>query len=184
MEALKKSTQEYCWEALQQLLTEKPYNKISVRDICRKVGISTVAFYNYFGCKSDLFYWHVHEDGKKYYSRLSDHYTWYHYLVEVLEHNTTIKDAALNLVQNTAGYESMLEVTFRCNVDLMTEYIQETAGETAIDDDLIIAMKVYLYGILHFLEKDIRTGMKTNRQDIAKQLVDCMPELLKRYIPH
>lgn len=52
---LKKTIQQYCLEALEVLLTEKPYNKISVRDIANKVGISTVTFYKYFDSKADLY---------------------------------------------------------------------------------------------------------------------------------
>lgn len=48
LDMLKKTIEKYCWEAMEQLLKEKPYNKITVRDIAQRVGISTVTFYKHF----------------------------------------------------------------------------------------------------------------------------------------
>ncbi|MEA4898798.1 TetR/AcrR family transcriptional regulator [Bacillota bacterium Meth-B3] len=42
------------YEAMNDLVTEKPFERIRIRDICERANISPGAFYHYFSSKSDL----------------------------------------------------------------------------------------------------------------------------------
>ena len=47
-------TQQAILDAALQLCQAQPFDKVSVRDICRKAGITTGAFYHHFSKKDDL----------------------------------------------------------------------------------------------------------------------------------
>ena len=181
---LKKTTKQYCLEALEVLLTEKPYNKISVRDIANKVGISTVTFYKYFDSKADLYYWAVHETGKLHYSRFDEDYTWYNYLYSILCLNLVNKHNIKNITKNSENYYEEKTVTFRSNLELMTEYIRSHFGQEALSEEVMTAIHVYLRGIISYMENDAKEGMKADRKKMAEYLTGAMPEILKKYIPH
>lgn len=53
---LNKLTMESITQALVLLLESKPYEKISVTDICNKAGVSRNAFYKNFGTKENVFH--------------------------------------------------------------------------------------------------------------------------------
>ncbi len=181
---LKKTIEEYCWEAMEQLLKEKPYNKITVRDIAQRVGISTVTFYKHFNSKSDVYYWRVYESGKEYYSKLNDDYTWYNYLYDNLLNNLAIKHETTNMAIYAEGSESILEITFRSNIDLMSGYITRKYGSEVLTQEVQTAIRVYLYGLIMYLQEDIHSGMAADRKQIAEYLTNCIPDVLKKFIPH
>ena len=39
-----------------KMLLHRPYDTISVRDLCEKAGVQRKVFYDYFECKKDLLY--------------------------------------------------------------------------------------------------------------------------------
>ena len=48
-------SQQWLTETLLELMEEKPYDEISIMDICKKADLSRQTFYNYFESKDDLF---------------------------------------------------------------------------------------------------------------------------------
>ncbi len=48
-------SQQWLMENLLELMEEKPYNDISIMDICKKADLSRQTFYNYFESKDELF---------------------------------------------------------------------------------------------------------------------------------
>lgn len=179
---MKKTIKDECGMVFLRLLGEKPYNKITVRDIANGAEISTVTFYKYFTSKGDLFYWCVHEDGKKSYEKLGNSYTWRDYIQDNLILNSSHISRAVNLYVHAEGYDSVNEVTFRSNYDLMTDYIIDKFGENVIDEELMTAMQIYLIGCLTYMGKVIREN-HFNPEEIAQYITDSMPAVLRKYIP-
>ena len=48
-------SQEYIKDALSCLLKEKPYNHISVTELCKKAGVARITFYKYFDTIDDVY---------------------------------------------------------------------------------------------------------------------------------
>ena len=48
-------SQQWLTENLLDLMEEKPYEEISIMDICKKADLSRQTFYNYFESKEELF---------------------------------------------------------------------------------------------------------------------------------
>ena len=48
-------SQQWLTETLIELMEEKPYEEISIMDICKKADLSRQTFYNYFDSKDELF---------------------------------------------------------------------------------------------------------------------------------
>ena len=65
-------------DAMLEELNEKPFNDVNIIDICKKVNISKVTFFNYFDHKEQLVELYIH--------------LWLYQISEIIDNNNTLEE--------------------------------------------------------------------------------------------
>lgn len=84
-------------DAMLEELNEKPFNDINIIDICKKVNISKVTFFNYFDHKEQLVELYIH--------------LWLYQISEIIDNNNTLEENLEiifdSIYSNNSGMEIM-----------------------------------------------------------------------------
>ncbi|MDR1571817.1 MAG: TetR/AcrR family transcriptional regulator C-terminal domain-containing protein [Clostridiales Family XIII bacterium] len=169
-------------DALINICDEKPLAKATVQDIVRKAGTSRQTFYNHFRDKNDLISW-------TYFTRITGDmraidgdcglygfvYDAHRYCVE---HKRFFMQACA-----LQGQNSLREYMLRHNYENYLNLIIEKHGEGVLTDELLWAIEFNACGAICMHLKWVQDGMTLAPETKARYVVDCIPEILRRYLP-
>lgn len=162
-------------EALITLLSEKPYNAISVKDICEKAMISKLCFYNNFLNKDDLMIYLFKRETNEKLSKIGKTLT--------RDNHGSLKyeDIILELIQMFFNEKGIFRKVIsndksKALYDIIKNYIKETIPSLlsySVPDDLSyipneIVLDYYsgaLTGILYLMSNDNETLKNKNLSD-------------------
>lgn len=119
-------TKENIAKAFVALTEQKPINKITVREIAAKSGVTTVTFYNYFLDKYDLAIWLHVKESKKIMAKINGKYEWKNTLLEGLRYFAKNRNFMLNALNHTGGHNGFLRRVERINEELLTAEIKRS----------------------------------------------------------
>lgn len=121
--------------ALVGLLNEKPFDKLTVREICRAAGISSPTFYKYFSDKYHIAQWHfdcVIEDGL---AQIGRTLSWREGYLRHLNHLVAQKTLFTPLMKMPPGYQSLMAYGRRKHAEELRRTIVEFKHR-AVSDEL------------------------------------------------
>ncbi len=148
-------TEEAICNALEELLQSNSMDKISVRMVCEKAGISRQALYNHYygliGVLEDLL-------TQRFKHAVGDHSTYLtweldfeHILTCMREHRVMILH-----VYNSNSRSELLNIFERYGSTLVSRAISQCAADMAVevsDKDLVYLMRIYMYVFIGVLDR-------------------------------
>lgn len=169
-------------EAFARLSEGKPADRISVREICREAGVSTVTFYNHFGSKAEMYTFLGRQMAEERIARLGEGYAWRDFLRDVLAANTGAGETLSNLTSNTHGYEEYGSMLYRYTFEALEQRVARgNPGHLTTRER--VALAAYTHAFLDSLDDWIARGMPQDYDDLVEGLCDAFPQTLVDYIP-
>mgnify|MGYP003290733921 FL=1 len=175
-------TKENIAKAFVALTEQKPINKITVREIAAKSGVTTVTFYNYFLDKYDLAIWLHVKESKKIMAKINGRYEWKNTLLEGLRYFAKNRNFMLNALNHTGGHNGFLRRVERINEELLTAEIKKKFEKKTLPLDIQYAIKVYCAGTVRVLFDWLVYGMPVLVEDLAKYFEESLPQPLHRFL--
>jgi hypothetical protein len=167
--------------ALIELCKEKNLSKITIHDILDKTGVSRQTFYNYFHDKNDLIHWtyftHITGDGTQLDERGLYGFV-YDAHVFCVKHKTFFTQAC-----SMEGQNNLRDYMVQHNFENHYNLIIKKHGEKVLTDELIWAIKFNAFGAINMHLKWVKEGMPLTPEVKAKYVIDCIPGIMKQYLP-
>ncbi|MGI1660024.1 MAG: TetR/AcrR family transcriptional regulator C-terminal domain-containing protein [Desulfitobacterium sp.] len=169
------TTKEIVYKCFQDLLNEKPLNKISVQDILNKSDICRSTFYRHFNDKYDLMNW------------------FYQYHVEQLYNNGKLfSDVQLETMKfyyqnkryfqkifDFRGQNSFRHFIYKEGVTLISGFIKRRVPMDTLSPDLVFSIKMYNYGAFEMVHEWLMGIIDMTPEEFNKQRINNMPQMLK-----
>ena len=161
-------------QSLKNLLAKKPLTKITVGDIAEDCGINRMTFYYHFKDIYDLVEWSCLEDARQALDEKKTHETWQQGLLQIFEAVQENRPFILNVYR--CVHREQVEKYLQPLVDDLVLGVidEEAAGMAVRDEDKQFIAKVYAYVLIGIMLDWIRDDMRTDPQDIVRQLTRLM----------
>ena len=178
MEKSKKSdtTKQLIARALEECLTEKRLEKVSVAEIMRKANMTRQMFYHYFQDINELVYWmhlrHTTLYTEQFHSRKNFTEAFGNALEEMYKHKEFYK----NIITYNV-FPSFADSFFEQMVSDASLHI----GKSRINDDLRFSLLLYWHGTTDMLIEWIQNDMKLPPQVLVKRFYENLPPKLAKY---
>ena len=158
------SVENYIYQALEILLETKPYNKISITDICNKAGVSRVTFYRYYKDKDEILLTRV---SKRYQDLLlwfweSDIASTREYWVEYFRQ---LRQDKLILMLHQAD---LLHQTSQYHQEHMTQMLRYTMGWELDDHWQQMHLRFSVAGVEELLRYSLEKGASLSNEVLAE----------------
>ncbi|MGL4336080.1 MAG: TetR/AcrR family transcriptional regulator C-terminal domain-containing protein [Turicibacter sp.] len=156
---------------LKQLMHEKSFNKVSIRDITEQCGLNRQTFYYHFQDKYELINWIYNQEGL---IPLMDGITFENWHVKVGELLTLMKnekDFYMNSISSDESYfkESILKIT----VNLFHEAIVKLDERHVVNQmDQQFYSEFFAHGVYGTIVSWVNSGMKRDPLAVANNLKD------------
>lgn len=157
--------------AIYQLMFTYPYNKITVKMICEKAGVSRMSFYRYYSTKEDVFINFADE-------RFEDFYDKY------MDKNITIGSFIRNVVTYFKKYQRQISILDKagCAQILITQfetyaaYIIRNAKSLSVFqyENNPLAIPYYAGGFYNVLVHWSKNGFKISEEEVTRMLEELL----------
>ena len=156
--------------SLKKMMTKKPLDKITIRDITDDCGISRMTFYYHFQDIYDLIEWVCVEDATAALQGKKTCATWNEGLEQlfeaVLENRTFILNA-----YRCISREQMENFLFQVTYGLIRGVVDEkSAGAPLTEEQKAFIANFYKYSFVGEMLDWIRRGMKDDHQALARSI--------------
>ena len=159
-------------------MKKAPLEKITIKDITDTCGVSRQTFYRHFKDRQDLVNWYFDKillesfehmgEGKTIYDGLVNKFTFINQ--EKIFFSTAFKNDDQN---NLRDHDFELILAF------YTHRIQEKTRQP-LSDQLQFQLEMYCQGSIYMTVKWLLNGTRSSPQNLARQMVDSMPENLRQ----
>ena len=161
-------------EAFKELLLEKTFHKITIKDLTDKCHISRMAFYYHFKDIYDLVEWSCFEDASRALAGKKTYDTWQEGLLQIFEAVLENKPFILN-VYRTLSREQIENYLFRLVYDLIMGVVEEkAAGLRVTQQQKQFVAEFYKYSFVCVMLDWIRGGMKDDYHTIVNDICTTM----------
>lgn len=153
-------------ESLKKLMTQKPLNKISIREIVEDCGVNRQTFYYHFQDIYALLEWIINQEIVSVLEDTESFLTWQEaglYLLKYLEKNSTVVLCALNSLGRTA----IKQLLYTDVVNVATQIITQISSDINVDEESFNHV-VHYYAISFgaLLEDWLSNGMKRSPEEV------------------
>ena len=158
--------------SLKLLMTQKPFSKINVNDICEGCGMNRKSFYYHFKDIYDLVEWSCLEDATRALAGKKTYSTWTEGLLQIFEVVYENKPFIMNAYR-CISREQIENFLFQLTSDLIMGVVkeQEQAANTTISDkDKRFIADFYKYSFVGIMLDWIKQGMKEDYEEIARMI--------------
>ena len=158
--------------SLKLLMTQKPFSKINVNDICEGCGMNRKSFYYHFKDIYDLVEWSCLEDATRALAGKKTYSTWTEGLLQIFEVVYENKPFIMNAYR-CISREQIENFLFQLTSDLIMGVVkeQEQAANTTIPDkDKRFIADFYKYSFVGIMLDWIKQGMKEDYEEIARMI--------------
>lgn len=162
--------------AVKECMQTTAVDRITIKEIVETAGTTRQTFYRHFQDKYDLINW--------YFDKL---------LVESFRHIGTGKTVQESLKRKfdfivtekvffagafrSDDYNSLKEHDFEEILKFFTRLIEEKTGKK-LEEELKFLLEMYCQGAVYMTVKWVTSGAKSSPEDMAKSMVDAMPQKL------
>ncbi|MDO4399733.1 MAG: TetR family transcriptional regulator [Coriobacteriia bacterium] len=169
-------------DALLELSKEKPLAKISITDIVKKAGAGRQTFYNHFQDKDDLLYWIYKQTLVGEQEILKEH-GFYAYMCSVYSTAQTKYRDFLRDACALTGQSSLVDAIIYQSYSYYRNNIIRRYGAEVIDERLAFALNYQAYGAGHRYVNWALQGMPGSAEDEVLYMLECMPPVMRKYLP-
>ncbi len=174
--------------ALEKLMSEKSFYKITVNDITSTCQAHRSTFYRYFNDKMDLAEWYFRYLADQEVQRIvqegvgtSDPLFAESVFLALLKLMKKKKQFFQKLAQYD-GQNSFDKIFFRWNMDHMLETIKDTYSVKELPQNIKYALNFYYHGETELIMEWARNGMKEAPDVLLGVALDNLPPLLRPYV--
>ncbi|WP_164683529.1 TetR/AcrR family transcriptional regulator [Streptococcus hyointestinalis] len=166
-------------QAMEDLLDEKSFERITVRELCAKVQTRTATFYNHFSDKYDFFSFMIQDLQADYLSKaqdLSKDASTYQLYLAIFEQGLAFIENHPNLFKQTDNFqvlEHMINISSKATTDYLEEKLKRDVRENA-NTSLYVQM---LFGSLIYAS---RWWLKHQETCSKEQLIFDVEKMLKK----
>ncbi|MHC1723519.1 MAG: TetR/AcrR family transcriptional regulator C-terminal domain-containing protein [Aminipila sp.] len=153
-------------DSLKKLMTQKPLNKISIREIVEDCGVNRQTFYYHFQDIYALLEWIINQEIVSVLKDTESFLTWQEaglYLLKYLEKNSTVVLCALN----SLGRSAIKQFLFADVVKVATQIITQISSDINVDEESFNHV-VHYYAISFgaLLEDWLSNGMQRSPEEV------------------
>ena len=155
--------------ALTELMERKALDKISIRELTERAGVSRASYYRHFESKEDLLQYRL--------SRLT--LDWWH---DLYDRENEFTDYAAQMMEFIEGNSKLFAVLYRQNLlRLFFEYLTESAGPKKEDPPKDAYRKIIrMYGFYGLLSEWLRRGQKETPEELAQVISETIVNIADR----
>lgn len=165
-------------DSIKECMKTTPVDKITVKNIVEGCNTTRQTFYRYFLDKYDLINWYFDKLVLESFARMGQGATVYEGLVKkfhfILNERIFFSEAFRSDDRN-----SLKEHDFDLILQFYLDKMMEKLGRMP-DSEIRFLLEMYCRGSVYMTVKWVLTGMKRTPEEMAKSLVDAMPEKLGR----
>lgn len=157
-------------EAFIMLLNEKPFEKITVKEIVDFCKINRNTFYYYFQDKYDLIDAIFKVQAGRFISVTTTYNSWKEGFLETSKFIYTNKNAVLN-AYNGIGREKIEKYLYEVITPIMISFVKNEAKDiNANEDDIKFIADFYKYALIGMVLDWVANGMKEDISEIIEKL--------------
>lgn len=163
-------------EATMQLVREKPFDRLSVEDICKAADVCRATFYYHFKDKFDVAQWHFDLVASEYLNEIGRSMGWQ----EAFEKNTyqVYKYKELYLAAfSVRGYQSLFSYAKRSRREALREAVEARTNQP-LDKELEFQIYGFVEAEVGSLSHWFKTGMELSVDKLCRYLVELVPKRL------
>lgn len=151
--------------SLKKKMLEKPFDKISVIDICEGCGMNRKSFYYHFKDKYDLVNWIFYTDFILLASTRTYEDGWdlIHTLAELFYQDQDFYGCALEI----EGQNSFRDYFYECTMPIMNLFMQDLGSE---EDQILINQRYMSDAFLAIMHRWLRSGRNQDPDTFVKNL--------------
>lgn len=166
--------------AFKSLLSEKPFEKITTKEIVRKSDLGRQTFYYHFNDKYDLMNWMYFQQAAPILKNFKNLQNWeialklfYDFMLENSEFYTNII--------NINGQNSFYEYACEYGIKFYLDTIEYKYGKKEISTELIFSVTMFLHGSMYMCKQWLNDSIKMSSAELARQVYRNIPNELKKY---
>lgn len=161
--------------AMEKLMTTKPFEKITVLEICKAAGLSRGSFYNHFLDKYDLSFLHYRRQAEKELETFRTTGDWQALTCNLYRHFLNNREYYIALVKDdsqNAFIPSLLKHSRPFFVSAVKAFSSEP-----LDEEQLFALNFNIYGAAYTAIEWISTGMKESPEKMSRMVIANTPWL-------
>ena len=164
----------HIYDATRELLREKPYPELAVKDICERARVSRPTFYRYFEDKDGIAIWRMADLHEQTNWRIGDDLTWTEANAQLYETIRGESDFFSQFVAQDAGYRSLIAYGKRATHRCLLHIVKDRLGVEP-DFELDFQMRAYAQVAVESAAEWMRRGMPESPAEMAAALDTCVP---------
>ena len=169
-------------DALMALAKTAPVDRITVKQIVEKSGLSLQTFYNHFHDKEDLVHWLHQSGGERMLARLEGNRYSFH---DLTMDNIRFYAQNANYLRSDFGegiVNHYAELSAENTYGFLAAFICRRHGFAELPEELSFYLRMYVYACLHIFAEWSLKGWNLPEERLAAYLEQGMPEKLKPYL--
>ena len=176
----RKTAKEILAESFQELAAEKNIDKITVKDITKNCGYSTVTFYRQFKDKYDLIAWDYIQQTTRVLDQVGRNgYKWQQTIIDGLNYYQEKKEYLANLLRHTSGQESFIRYMSEIHYNELSAYIRRIQGSEQLDNKTDMYVRIFCQGVTCFSCEWILGKVNASMEEVAEVIQKSVPEPLR-----
>ncbi len=167
---MKADTKKLIYETFIELLSNKPFDKITVRDIVEACGINRNTFYYYY---SDIYDLLEEIFTKELNEILEAHKSGSSWAMAFIKVSSTVYEhkKMINNICSSRSYEYLENYMYKACKHIMVDAVKHSAeGMNVPDEDIDFIASFYEYAFVGVISEWFRTGMREDPLHFANQL--------------
>ena len=165
------NTKNLIFKTFVEILGEKPFDKITVRDIVERANVNRNTFYYYY---SDIYELLEEMFTREFTEMVAEHRNGFRWLVGFSNLLTTAYNnkKIINNICASRSYEYLENYMFKSCKIILSEYIREISEGKNISEDIVdFTASFYMYAIIGTLSEWFRTGMYETPDNMLKKFI-------------
>ena len=163
-------------QAVKECMKTTPVDKITVKEIVEACQATRQAFYRNFQDKYDLINWYFDKLLQESFAHMGEGKTVYEGLVKKFEYIRQERVFFAGAFRSD-DYNSLKGHDFQLILEFYTERIREKTGNDP-EEKIRFLLEMYCQGSIYMTVKWVLGGMKETPEEMARLLVDAMPEAI------
>jgi probable dihydroxyacetone kinase regulator len=165
------NTKNLIFRTFVEILGEKPFDKITVRDIVERANVNRNTFYYYY---SDIYELLEEMFTREFTEMVAEHRNGFRWLVGFSNLLTTAYNnkKIINNICASRSYEYLENYMFKSCKIILSEFIHEISEGKNISEDIVdFTASFYMYAIIGTLSEWFRTGMYETPDNMLKKFM-------------
>ena len=166
--------------SMKKLMRKKPFEKISVSDICEDCGINRKSFYYHFRDKYELVAW-IYASGAEKSMGGQDGFM-----------GVDESAAALNLVRRNrvfykkafadSSQNALWQYIQEYNVEMYSNMLKRHYGLSELSEEVLFSLQYHCHGCLGLTYDWVMSDFPISAEELARRMTMVMPDVLKNVV--